>query len=66
MSELSLSEMITKAIELKDGDKEFALFYMDYNKTFFAEIGNPASHAVMLGKASVVLRVSPTLYIFNK
>ena len=51
-AELTLSEMIAKAIELKDGNKEFALFYMDHDKTFFAEIGNPASHAVMLGESS--------------
>ena len=46
---MSLEDKIAKCIEKKQGNKEFALFYLDPG--WRAEIGNPVT-CVMLGESS--------------
>lgn len=45
---MNLSELIAACIAAKEGNKEFALFYID---DWIAEIGNPVE-AVMLGESA--------------
>lgn len=50
---MTLSEMIDRAISLKDGNKEFILLFD--GERWFAEIGNP-SPFVVLGEISGEIR----------
>lgn len=47
---MTLSELIQRCLEIKEGDKEFALFRYD-DGTWSAEIGNP-DHHVCLGETT--------------